>query len=82
MKGKSVVRLKIETRDFTCQGAVELPAPEGYRRRILDLLNEGSEFVALTDVLLYPSGDEDEDPLEYDTLLIRKGVIDLVVPYD
>lgn len=83
MKSRSMVRVNVKARDFSCQGALVVPFPDGYRGRILDLLNEGPDFLALTQVLLFPAGSEKgDDPLEYDTLLIRKNVIDLVVPFD
>ena len=83
MRSRGIVRVNVTSRHFTCQGAVVVPSPEGYRGRIIDLLNEGPEFIALSNVLMYPTGaEEDDDPIEYDTLLIRKGVIDFVIPYD
>lgn len=60
-----------------------MPAPGGYKGRVLDLLNCEAEFFALTDVDLYWEGGEDQEaPRQEDVLILRKGEIQFVVPLD
>ncbi len=102
--GGHIVRVTVQARGFWCEGDVLVPRPGGYKGRVLDLLNESREFLALTDVLLYRSGEgpggtggagktgeaggtgeaerPDDDPVEYDVLLLRKNEIQFVVPLD
>jgi len=51
--GSHSVRVQIQARGFWCEGDLIVPRPGGYKGRVLDLLNESREFLALTDVLLY-----------------------------
>jgi hypothetical protein len=76
------VRVSVQTRGYRCEGDVVVPTG-GYRCRVLDLLNGDTEFLALTDVLLYRAGDGvPEDAVPHDVLLLRKGEIEFVVPLD
>jgi Family of unknown function (DUF6812) len=51
------VRVQIQARDFWCEGDLIVPRPGGYKGRVLDLLNESKEFLALTDVVLRKMGE-------------------------
>jgi hypothetical protein len=81
-----VVRVSVRARDFTCEGNLQLPPKGGYKSRVHDLLNdEGIRFLALSDVLMYeatPAGAAQEEPLEYDVILLRKDEIKFVIPLD
>lgn len=58
-----------------------MPAPGGYKGRVLDVLNTAAQFLAFTDVLLNRASDEaGEEPTRYDVILIRKEAIEFVVP--
>ncbi len=75
--------VRIIAKEFWCEGLVALPFPGGYKARVLDIINAGKEFVALTDVMLWQKGQApEEDPVEYEVLLIRKGEIQYVVPLE
>jgi hypothetical protein len=81
--GGHSVRVNVHARDFWCEGDVIVPRPGGYKGRVLDLLNENTRFVALTDVLLHRTGAGAlEDPVAYDVLLVRIDAIEFVVPLD
>ena len=81
--GSHSVRVKVQARDFWCEGDVIVPAPGGYKGRVLDLLNGNTDFFALTDVDLHREHEgADEDPIPYDVLILRKGEIEFVVPLD
>jgi hypothetical protein len=74
------VRVKVRCQTFACEASVIVPKG-GYRNRVLDLLNAESQFLALTDVLLFKDGAESsEDAFSYDVLLVRKGEIVFVEP--
>lgn len=78
-----IVAVRVEARDFWCEGDVAIPAPGGYKGRVLDVLKTASEFIALTDVELHRRGDsEGTEPLTYDVLLLRKAEIEYVIPLD
>jgi len=82
VSGRSV-RVKVQARTFRCEGDVVVPAPGGYKGRVLDHLNADTGFVALTDVDLYRGSEgTTEDPVTYDVILLRKGEIEFVVPSD
>ena len=55
--GSHSVRVQIQARDFWCEGDLIVPRPGGYKGRVLDLLNESKEFLALTDVVLRKTGE-------------------------
>jgi len=55
--GSHSVRVQIQTRGFWCEGDLIVPRPGGYKGRVLDLLNESKEFLALTDVVLRKTGE-------------------------
>jgi hypothetical protein len=75
--------VRIVAKDFWCEGLVAIPFPGGYKGRVLDIINAGKEFVALTDVLLWQKGQKaEEDPVSYEVLLIRKGEIQYVIPLE
>jgi hypothetical protein len=79
----NAVRVKVQTAGFWCEGDLVVPAPGGYKGRVLDLLNGSTEFLALTDVDLHKKGDKAaEEPTSYDVLILRKGEIEFVVPMD
>jgi hypothetical protein len=73
------VRVNIEAGDFTCEGLVHLPGI-----RLSDVLNEKNDFLVVVDavVLHRRVGTVEQQPKEYDTLLLRKGEIKYVVPLD
>lgn len=81
-----MTRVTVHARNFWCEGDIIVPRPGGYKGRVLDLLNENRDFLALTDVLLYKTGeepgDEEAEPVEYDVLLIRRNEIQFVIPLD
>jgi Family of unknown function (DUF6812) len=80
--GEHSVRVTVHAKGFWCEASVSLPKG-GYRGRVNDLLNSDTQFLALTDVLLYREGEEStEEPVSYDVLLVRKGEIEFVVPLD
>jgi len=80
-----VVRVSVRAGDFTCEGSLQLPPRGGYKSRVHDLLNDESvRFLALSDVLMHeatPAGAQ-EEPLEYDVILLRKDEIKYVIPLD
>ena len=48
----------------------------GYRSRVSDILNEGSQFLALTDVTVREAGaSATATSTHYDVILVRKGDI-------
>jgi hypothetical protein len=55
--GSHSVRVQIQAGDFWCEGDLIVPRPGGYKGRVLDLLNESKEFLALTDVVLRKTGE-------------------------
>jgi len=67
--GSHSVRVQIQARDFWCEGDLVVPRPGGYKGRVLDLLNESKEFLALTDVVLRKAA---ETPGE----IVRVGRVD------
>lgn len=78
-----IAAVRVEARDFWCEGDVAMPAPGGYKGRVLDVLNAASEFIALTDVELHRRGEnEGAEPLAYDVLLLRKAEIEYIIPLD
>lgn len=82
-----ITRVTVHARGFWCEGDIIVPRPGGYKGRVLDLLNENRDFLALTDVLLYKNGEnaEGEDPVDptaYDVLLLRRNEIQFVIPLD
>jgi len=80
--GERSVRVSVQAKSFRCEANVVLPK-DSYRGRVLDLLNAGTEFLALTEVLLYKTGAEaSEEPVPYDVLLLRKGEIEFVEPLE
>jgi hypothetical protein len=85
--GGHTARVTVHARGFWCEGDIMVPRPGGYKGRVLDLLNESRDFLALTDVLLYMTGEgaaaEDADePIVYDVLLLRKNEIQFAIPLD
>ena len=81
-----VVRVSIRAGDFTCEGNLQLPPKGGYKSRVYDLLNDRSvQFLALSNVLMYEATAADlsqEEPVEYDVVLLRKDEIRFVIPLD
>lgn len=82
-----ITRVTVHARGFWCEGDIIVPRPGGYKGRVLDLLNENRDFLALTDVLLYrngenASGEDSADYTAYDVLLIRRNEIQFVIPLD
>lgn len=74
------VRVSFQTRDFRGEGILEVPAG-GYRGRVLDYLNGGADFLALTDVWLLEKGEEaTEERVTHDVLLLRRSAIEFVIP--
>lgn len=81
--GSHSTRVTVHARDFWCEGDVAVPRPGGYKGRVLDLLNSDTDFLALTDVVLYrTSGRSVGDGIEYDVLLLRKDAVDFIIPLD
>jgi hypothetical protein len=85
--GGHIARVTVHAKGFWCEGDIIVPRPGGYKGRVLDLLNESRDFLALTDVLLYRTGEgaaeEDaDDPIAYDVLLLRRNEIQFVIPLD
>jgi hypothetical protein len=75
--------VRIVARGFWCEGLIALPHPGGYKGRVLDMLNTGKDFVALTDVQLWNKGQNaEEDPVGYEVLFIRKDEIEYIVPLE
>jgi len=83
-RGERSARVSVQARRFRCEGDIGVPTARGYRDRVIDLLNDVSDFLALADVLLYRAseGAASEDPVHYDVFLLRKGEIEFVVPLD
>ncbi len=74
------VRVSFQTKDFRGEGILEVPAG-GYRGRVLDYLNSGADFIALTDVLLVERGeDTSSEAVTHDVLLLRRSAIEFVIP--
>jgi hypothetical protein len=74
------VRVSVQTRDFRCEGVLEVPS-NSYRGRLLDYLNGGADFLALTDVSLWEKGEEaTEEPATCDVLLLRRNAIEFAIP--
>jgi hypothetical protein len=70
--------VRIEAADFMVEGLVHLPG-----MRLSDLVNEKYEFLAVVNaVLTSKTGENDGQPIEYPTLLIRKGEIRYLYPLD
>ena len=60
-----------------------MPSPGGYKGRLLDLLNGAPPFIAVTGALVHRRCQKDEEePVEYDVLLLCKDEIQFVVPLD
>lgn len=73
--------VRIVAKQFWCEGLMALPHPGSYNGRVLDIINTNKDFVALTDVQLWKKDQSaEEDPVEYEVLLVRKGEIEYVVP--
>lgn len=78
-----LARISVQARGFRCEGDIVVPRPGGYKGRVNDVLNGSERFLALTDVTLYKEGPAEEDgPLYYDVLLLRKEEIQFVIPMD
>lgn len=75
-------RLRVRAEHFWCEGNLVLPRPGGYKGRVNDILNGNEQFLALTDVTLHSDDDEDDEPLSYDVLILRKGTIEFAIPLD
>ena len=80
--GGHMTRVTVHAEGFWCEGDIIVPQPGGYKGRVLDLLNEDRDFLALTDVLLYRTAEETSEPFTYDVLLIRRNAIQFVIPLD
>jgi hypothetical protein len=88
--GGHTTRVIVHAEGFWCEGDIIVPRPGGYKGRVLDLLNEDRDFLALTDVLLYGTGEgfalenseETGEPFPYDVLLVRRNAIQFVIPLD
>lgn len=52
----------------------------GYRSRVSDILNEGSQFLALTDVTVREAGASATAMFTHYVILLRKGDIMFVEP--
>jgi Family of unknown function (DUF6812) len=77
---KKFVRLSVQTRDFRLEGILEVPS-NSYRGRLLDYLNGGAEFLALTDVSLWGRGEDvTAEPATCDVLLLRRSAIEFAIP--
>lgn len=78
----ALARVRIQARDYMCEGSVHvIAAMGGYRGRVSDLLNEPPRFLALTDVALRQRGaGAAAEPMHYDVILLRKDEIMFVVP--
>jgi hypothetical protein len=72
-------RVTIEASDFTCEGLVHLPGI-----RLSDVLNEKNDFLVVVNAVVVRRqvGTAEQRPVEYDTLLLRKGEIKFIVPLD
>jgi hypothetical protein len=85
-----MTRVTVHAEGFWCEGDIIVPKPTGYKGRVLDLLNEDRDFLALTDVLVYrtaedaveETGEETAEPYVYDVLLVRRNAIQYVIPLD
>lgn len=74
------VRVSVQTRDFRFEGILEVPA-NSYRGRLLDYLNGGADFLALTDVSFCEKGeDPTEEPATCDVVLLRRSAIEFAIP--
>ena len=85
--GGHTARVTVHAKGFWCEGDIIVPRPGGYKGRVLDLLNESRDFLALTDVLLYRTGEglaegDAEEPIAYDVLLLRRNEIQFAIPLD
>lgn len=75
-----VVRIRAQLGGMEAEGVLEVP-PSEYRGRVLDYLNAAPEFVALTDVALWETGEQPADtPVTHDVLLLRKSAIEFAIP--
>jgi hypothetical protein len=70
-------RVTVQTQDSLIEGRIHL----GYKGRVSDLLNEEARFLILVDAVVKPRG-EGEEAEHYDTLILRKGEIKHVIPFD
>ena len=72
------VRVSIEASDFTCEGIVHLPGI-----RLSDVMNESHPFLVVVNAtVLHKQPGCSGQPVECETLFIRKGEIKYVVPVD
>jgi hypothetical protein len=75
-----VVRLRVQTKDMSVEGILEVPT-DGYRGRLLDYLNGDADYLALTDALLWNKDSGAPDgPMARDVMLLRRSAIQSVVP--
>lgn len=73
------VRVALEAGGFSCEGTVHLPGI-----RLSDVMNEKNEFLVVVQATLFRKGEgrSEQNPVEYQTLFVRKGEIKYVVPLD
>lgn len=73
------VRVAIEGSGFACEGTVHLPGI-----RLSDVMNEKSEFLVVVQATLFRKEQERsaQNPVEYQTLFVRKGEIKYVIPLE
>lgn len=75
-----VVRIRVQLGHMRAEGVLEVP-PSAYRGRVLDYLNGAPDFLALTDVALWETGeDATSEPVECDVVLLRKSAIEFAIP--
>jgi hypothetical protein len=81
--GNTTARVSVYVGDYRLEGLLHVGTGAGGQRgRVSDVLNGGTEFVALTDVAIHETGFVAEQPERHDIVILRKGEIRFVVPVD
>jgi hypothetical protein len=79
----STARVSAYMGDFRLEGLLHVGTGAGGQKgRVSDALNHGTEFVALTDVVIRETGFVAEEPERHDIVILRKGEIRFVVPLE
>ena len=78
-------RVSAYTNDFRAEGCLNVgPRAGGHKGRVSDVLNDGAGFLVLTDVTIHEgsSGEGTKEPMHYETVILRKGEIKFLIPFD
>lgn len=79
----NTARVAVYIGDYRLEGSLHVgEGAGGQRGRVSDALNGGTSFIALTEVAIHETSFVAEEPERHDIVILRKGEIKFVVPFD